>query len=76
MGGDASQNGAELFEIEADFSAKIVTFGLVGYSSPPLNPPLDVAVIIIEHFQKSIIVIVIEEFSAYLQLQLLYYSLR
>ena len=25
-GGDASRNGAELFETEADFSAKIVTF--------------------------------------------------
>ena len=41
MGGDASRNGAELFEIEADFSAKIVTFRLVGGdASPPLNPPL------------------------------------
>ena len=43
-GGDASRNGAELFEIEADFSAKIVTFRLVGGDasppSPPLNPPL------------------------------------
>ena len=29
-GGDASQNGAELFKIEADFSIKIVTFRLVG----------------------------------------------
>ena len=34
-GGDASQNGAELFEIEADFSAKIVTFRLVGGMHPP-----------------------------------------
>ena len=33
MGGDASRNGAELFETEADFSAKIVTFKLV-------NPPV------------------------------------
>ena len=43
-GGDASRNGAELFETEADFSAKIVTFRLVGGDasppSPPLNPPL------------------------------------
>ena len=40
--GNASQNGAELFEIEADFSAKIVTFRLVHPppSPPPLNPPL------------------------------------
>ena len=30
VGGDASRNGAELFETEADFSAKIVTFRLVG----------------------------------------------
>ena len=29
VGGDASRNGAELFETEADFSAKIVTFRLV-----------------------------------------------
>ena len=38
------RNGAELFEIEANFSAKIVTFRLVGGDasppSPPLNPPL------------------------------------
>ena len=34
-GGDASRNGAELFEIEADFSAKIVTFRLVGGMHPP-----------------------------------------
>ena len=44
MGGDASRNGADLFETEADFSAKIVTFRLVGGDasppSPPLNPPL------------------------------------
>ena len=43
MGGDASLTGAELFEIEADFSAKIVTFRLVGGMHPPhppLNPPL------------------------------------
>ena len=43
-GGDASRNGAELFEIESDFSAKIVTFRLVGGGMhpphPPLNPPL------------------------------------
>ena len=41
--GDASRNGAELFETEADFSAKIVTFRLVGGMHPPhppLNPPL------------------------------------
>ena len=47
MGGDASRNGAELFETEADFSAKIVTFRLVGGMHPPhpppLNPPLRVA---------------------------------
>ena len=47
MGGDASRNGAELFETEADFSAKIVTFRLVGGDasppSPPLNPPLSKA---------------------------------
>ena len=45
MGGDASRNGAELFETEADFSAKIVTFRLVGGMHPPhppLNPPLAV----------------------------------
>ena len=35
MGGDASRNGAELFEIGADFSAKIVTFRLVGGMHPP-----------------------------------------
>ena len=43
MGGDASRNGAELFETEADFSAKIVTFRLVGGMHPPhppLHPPL------------------------------------
>ena len=44
-GGDASRNGAELCKIEADFSAKIVTFRLVGGDasppSPPLNPPLN-----------------------------------
>ena len=34
-GGDASRNGAKLFEIEADFSAKIVTFRLVGGMHPP-----------------------------------------
>ena len=33
VGGDASRNGAELFEIEADFSAKIVTL------HPPIPPP-------------------------------------
>ena len=37
-GGDASRNGAELFETEADFSAKIVTFRLVGGMHPP-HPP-------------------------------------
>ena len=37
--GDASRNGAELFEIEADFSAKIVTFRLVGGMHPPIPPP-------------------------------------
>ena len=44
VGGDGSRNGTELIEIEADFSAKIVTFRLVGGDasppSPPLNPPL------------------------------------
>ena len=44
-GGDASRNGAELFKIRAYFSAKIVTFRLVGGDasppSPPLNPPLN-----------------------------------
>ena len=35
VGGDASRNGAELFKIRADFSAKIVTLCI-----PPLNPPL------------------------------------
>ena len=39
MGGDASRNGAELFETEADFSAKIVTFRLVGGMHPPHPPP-------------------------------------
>ena len=39
MGGDASLTGAELFEIEADFSAKIVTFRLVGGMHPPHPPP-------------------------------------
>ena len=34
--GDASRNGAELFETEADFSAKIVTFRLVGGDASPL----------------------------------------
>ena len=38
-GEDASRNGAELFEIEADFSAKIVTFRLVGEMHPPHPPP-------------------------------------
>ena len=38
-GGDASRNGAELFETEADFSAKIVTFRLVGGMHPPHPPP-------------------------------------
>ena len=38
-GGDASRNGAELFKIRADFSAKIVTFRLVGGMHPP-HPPL------------------------------------
>ena len=38
-GGDASRNGAELFEIEADFSAKIVTFRLVGGDASPHPPP-------------------------------------
>ena len=37
-GGDASPNGAELFQIEADFSAEIVTFRLVGGMHPP-HPP-------------------------------------
>ena len=39
MGGDASRNGAELFETEADFSAKIVTFRLVGGDASPPIPP-------------------------------------
>ena len=39
VGGDASRNGAELFETEADFSAKIVTFRLVGGMHPPHPPP-------------------------------------
>ena len=34
------------------------------------------SVIVIDNFQKSIIVIVIEKTSAYLQLQLLYYLQR
>ena len=42
--GDASRNGAELFEIEADFLGKIVTFRLGGGGCippiPPLNSPL------------------------------------
>ena len=38
-GGDASRNGAELFEIEADFSAEIVTFRLVGGDASPPSPP-------------------------------------
>ena len=38
-GGDASLTGAELFEIEADFSAKIVTFRLVGGDASPPSPP-------------------------------------
>ena len=37
-GGDASRNGAELFKIRADFSAKIVTFRLVGGMHPPIPP--------------------------------------
>ena len=40
-GGDASRNGADLFEIETDFSAKIVTFRLVGGMHPPHPPPLN-----------------------------------
>ena len=43
-GGDASRNGAELFEIEADFSAKIVTFRLVGGMHPP--PPKSATVLV------------------------------
>ena len=39
VGGDASRNGAELFEIEAVFSAKIVTFRLVGGDASPPSPP-------------------------------------
>ena len=38
-GRDASRNGAELFEIEADFSEKIVTFRLVGGDASPPSPP-------------------------------------
>ena len=52
VGGDASRNGAELFKIRADFSAKIVTFRLVGGDasppSPPLNPPLQQRILIVE----------------------------
>ena len=41
-GGDASRNGASFLEIEADFSAEIVTFRLVGGgASPP--PPLNLS---------------------------------
>ena len=36
--GDASRNGTELIKIEADFSAKIVTFRLVGGMHPPIPP--------------------------------------
>ena len=39
MGWDASRNGAEIFETEADFSAKFVTFRLVGGMHPPHPPP-------------------------------------
>ena len=39
VGGYASRNGAELFETEADFSAKIVTFRLVGGDASPPSPP-------------------------------------
>ena len=39
VGGDASRSGAEIFEIEADFSAKIVTFRLVGGMHLPHPPP-------------------------------------
>ena len=63
-GGDASRNGAELFEIEADFSAEIVTFRLVGGMHPPippLNPPLirytpdsDVSEHFVRLYQKQI----------------------
>ena len=37
-GGDASQNGTEFIEIEADFLAKTVTFRLVGGMHPPIPP--------------------------------------
>ena len=40
-GGDASRNGANLFKIGADFSAKIVTFRLVGGDASPPSPPLN-----------------------------------
>ena len=39
VGGDASRNGADLFETEADYSAKIVTFRLVGGDASPPSPP-------------------------------------
>ena len=37
--GGCIRNGAELFKIEADFSAKIVTFRLVGGDASPPSPP-------------------------------------
>ena len=49
MGGDASRNGAELFEIEADFSAKIVTFRLVGGMHPPPKSATHVNLIYSDH---------------------------
>ena len=39
VGGDASRNGAELFEIEANFSAKILLLGWWGGMHPPHPPP-------------------------------------
>ena len=53
VGGDASRNGAELFETEADFSAKIVTFRLVGGMHPPHPPPLNPPLAPCSGFQYS-----------------------
>ena len=50
MGGDASRNGAELFETESDFSAKIVTFRLVGGMHPPPKSATETEV---PHFSRN-----------------------